>query len=163
MEYKQDCAACGWKDVAVVCAACKAQAAGGAPLLAKPMPKKAKARGRKAPGKMNSTEEAYSQHLESRKMAGDILGWWFESITLRLGPDCRFNPDFLVQLSDGTLELHDTKARMKKKAKDGSTYFKPLVEDDARAKLSVTAGIFPFSVFTAFKNPDATWTVEEIK
>ena len=128
------------------------------------MAKKVKARGRKPPGKMNSTEQAYSAHLEARKMAGEILGWWFEGITLKLGPDCRFNPDFLIQLADGTLELHDTKARMKKTAKDGSAYFKPLIEDDARAKLSVTAGMFPFSVFTAYKNPDGTsWQVEEIK
>ena len=154
---------CGWKDVAVVCAACRAQAAGIVPSKVMPMPKKVKARGRTERGKMNSTETAYSLHLEARKMAGEILGWWFESITLRLGPDCRFNPDFLVQLADGTLELHDTKARMKKKAKDGSTYFKPLVEDDARVKLSVTAGMFPFSVFTAFKGPDGIWVVEEIK
>lgn len=154
---------CGWKEVSAVCAACKAQAVVGAPLLVKPMPKKVKARGRKTPGKMNSTETAYSLHLEARKMSGEILGWWYESITLKLGPDCRFNPDFLVQIADGTLELHDTKARIKKKAKDGSTYFKPLTEDDARVKLSVTAGMFPFPVFTAFKNPDATWTVEEIK
>ena len=157
------CEGCGWKGVPIACSACRTQTGSVVAVPGSPVPKKVKARGRTERGKMNSTEEAYSQHLESRKMAGEILGWWYESITLKLGPDCRFNPDFLVQIADGTLELHDTKARMKKKAKDGSAYFKPLIEDDARAKLSVTAGMFPFSVFTAFKGPDGIWVVEEIK
>jgi len=111
---------------------------------------------------MNSTERAYSEFLELRKIAGNVSAWWFEAITLKLGPDCRLTMDFLVQLPDGIMELHDTKGRKKKTKKDGSVAHGALIEDDARVKLSVAAGMYPFVIRTAFKLPNGDWCVEEI-
>jgi len=150
------CTGCHWAGNKLACAKCR----GGE---AKPQPPvKLKARGRHAhvKGEMNKTESAYASHLEARKAIGEIAGYWFEAITVKLGHDCRLTMDFLVQLADGTLELHDTKAGKKTKTKDGQK-ITPLVEDDARVKMSVAAGMFPFGIFTAHKDGDA-WVVKEI-
>lgn len=95
---------------------------------------KAKARQRHKPGQMNGYERAYSEQvLEPQKLAGEILEYWFERFTLKLADDCRYTPDFLVQLMDGTLECHEVK---------GSFF-----EDDAKVKLKVAAEMFPIFTF----------------
>ena len=40
--------------------------------------------GRLKPGEMNRTEQAYAQHLELRKQAGEVAWFRFEAIKLRL-------------------------------------------------------------------------------
>lgn len=160
-----DCQGCHYRNTPQVCQACRKDAAGGALPSVSGAPKlKTKAIGRQvhARGKMNSTERAYAEFLELRKIAGNVSAWWFEAITLKLGPDCRLTMDFLVQLPDGTMELHDTKGRKKTTKKDGSVAHGPLIEDDARVKLSVAAGMYPFVIRTAFKLPNGEWCVEEI-
>ena len=92
---------------------------------------------RRQPGVMNKQEQAYALHLEALKREGAILAWWFEGITLRLGHDCRFTPDFMVQMRDGTIELHDVKGFM---------------EDDARVKLATCAQQFPFRVVAIMRD-----------
>ena len=87
---------------------------------------------RHLPGRMNQTEARYGKLLDARIAAGEVAWWIFESMTLRLGPDCRYTPDFLVQLSDGTLQVHETKG-----------FFR----DDAKAKVAIMTGMFPFPLF----------------
>lgn len=86
---------------------------------------------RRVPGQMNRTEAAYAARLDVLKVAGEVAEWWYEGITLKLGADCRYTPDFLVMLPDLTLEVHETKGFMR---------------DDALVKLRVAAGMFPFRV-----------------
>lgn len=69
---------------------------------------------------MNKTEVAYAAVLEARRIAGEIAAWWFEDVTFRLGPDCRYTPDFVILLPSGTMEIHEVKGHM---------------EDDARVKM----------------------------
>jgi hypothetical protein len=71
---------------------------------------------RKERGKMNQTETAYSKHLEGRKLAGEIVGFWYEAVTFKLTegtpdgkPGIRYTPDFLVMLTTGEIELHEVK------------------------------------------------------
>lgn len=92
---------------------------------------RARGRTRKNADGMNQTEQAYSELLEQRRLAGEIAWWKFESIKLRLADGCWYSPDYCVLLPDGLVEFHEVKAA---KA-DG----KPLYEDDARVKIKVAA------------------------
>jgi hypothetical protein len=54
-------------------------------------------------GRMNGTEAEYA-----RLFLGDRV-WGFEAITLRLGDDCRYTPDFWVLGDDDVLEFHESR------------------------------------------------------
>jgi hypothetical protein len=84
------------------------------------------------PGVMNKTEAAWGLVLEGRRCAGEVSWYRFESMTLKLAHDCRYTPDFLVQLPDGTLELHEVKGFMR---------------DDAAVKLKICAEVYPFKIW----------------
>ena len=84
---------------------------------------------------MNKTEQAYSLHLEAQRQAGDVLWWAFECLKLRLADATFYSPDFIVMLSDGSIEAHEVKGHW---------------QDDARVKIKVAAETFPFR-FKAFK------------
>jgi hypothetical protein len=90
---------------------------------------------RRAPGEMNKTEAAYAAHLDGQKVLGLVECWWFETVTFKIGKDCRYTPDFLVMLADGTLEVHECKG---------------FWADDAKVKIKVAASMFPFR-FVAVK------------
>ena len=79
--------------------------------------------------KMNRTERAYADLLETRRRAGDLAWYAFDRISLRLGDGCHYRPDFLVMLADGKLEVHEVKGFWR---------------DDARVKIKVAAAQFPF-------------------
>jgi hypothetical protein len=87
------------------------------------------------PGRMNKTEEAYSRILECRKARGEVVWFAFEAVRLRIADKCYYTPDFLVQLADGTLEIHEVKAR----TKDG----RKLIKDDAAVKLRAIHDQYP--------------------
>jgi hypothetical protein len=104
---------------------------------------------RRVAGQMNRTEAAYSELLEARRLAGEIRAWWFEAVTLKLAHDCRYTPDFLVQLADGALECHECKGFWR---------------DDARVKIKVAADKFPFrfvAVKKLRKKDGGGWQEEE--
>lgn len=81
------------------------------------------------PGQMNKLEARWAQELDFRRRAGEVACYRFESLTLKLADGCRYTPDFLVCLADGTLELHECKGFMR---------------DDAAVKLRVCAEMYPF-------------------
>ncbi|MDD5305058.1 MAG: DUF1064 domain-containing protein, partial [Elusimicrobia bacterium] len=78
---------------------------------------------------MNALERAYSAQLDLLKRAGRVAEWHYQGLTLRLGADLRYTPDFDVFLPDGTLELIEIKGWMR---------------DDARVKLRAAASAYPF-------------------
>ena len=94
--------------------------------------------------KMTKLEIAYGAHLGLQKAAGEILAFWFEEITLKLGPDVRYTPDWLVMRTDRVLELHETKpiGGAGIRAKGG-----PRFGNDSVVKLRACAGSFPFPCF----------------
>lgn len=99
-------------------------------------PKLARTRVRRTPGTMNKTEAAYAMHLAARQMGlcnGGVAAFWFEGITLKIGHDTRYTPDFLVQMADGSLECHDTKGWD--------------TEPAAAVKERVSSTMFPLFVF----------------
>jgi hypothetical protein len=102
---------------------------------------------RRVPGTMNKTEHAYmTDVLAARMLAGEIVNWWFEGVTLKLAKDTRYTPDFLVMLSDGTLECHEVKGFMR---------------DDANVKLKVAAQMFPLK-FVLVKKDKEGWHITEV-
>lgn len=110
---------------------------------------KFRALGRLKTGQRNKTEQAYEDHLESRRMVGDILWYRFEGLKLRLADNTFYTPDFAVLAGDGYLECHEVKG---------------FWTDDARVKIKVAAEQYPFR-FIAFKavakNRGGGWVREE--
>ncbi|WNV10180.1 DUF1064 domain-containing protein [Tardiphaga sp. 709] len=105
--------------------------------------------GRLQTGEMNKTEQAYAEHLDQRRMAGDIQWFKFEPMKLRLADNTFYSPDFIVLTSDGYLESHEVKG---------------FWQDDARVKIKVAASIYPFrfiAVKVKAKKHGGGWEVEE--
>jgi hypothetical protein len=88
---------------------------------------------------MNQTEAAYAEELQLQLLAGEILGYQFEPMKLRLAKNTSYSPDFLVQLADSTLEFREVKACR------ASGAF--LAEDDAMVKIKVAAEMYPMFGF----------------
>jgi hypothetical protein len=96
---------------------------------------------------MNKTEEKYAWVLEHRKLAGEILFYEFGVLTLRIGNDCRYTPDFMVVNHALEVELHEVKGFMR---------------DDALVKIKAAAAHYPFKFFLA-RYDKSGWDVKEIQ
>jgi hypothetical protein len=99
---------------------------------------------------MNGVEAAYAAQLEVYKHINVILWYAFEAITLKLAPDTRYTPDFVVMTSQGFIECHEVKG-----------FFR----DDAKVKIKVAAAMFPFRfllVRAIPKKEGGGWRVEEV-
>lgn len=106
---------------------------------------------RRKPGQRNKLEAAYEAHLGLLQKAGEIHGFMFEGMKLRMADNTFFTADFVVFASDWVIELHDTKGTTTKTLKDGAKVKGPWVEGDALVKLKVVAELFPFRVFSVYK------------
>ena len=112
-----------------------------------------RALGRLKTGEMNDTERRYADHLETRKLAGEVIWYEFEAIKLKLADNTHLTVDFSVMLADGQLEMHDCK---------GS---KAIYQDDAKVKMKWAAQRYPFVFRAAFpksKKDGGGWLVEEV-
>lgn len=103
-----------------------------------------KAKGGLVARKMNKLEAEYAGML---KAASDVVWSAYEGITLRLGNDCRYTPDFALMRRDGSMELHETKGFMR---------------DDALVKIKVAAAQYPFK-FVLVRREKGNWSMTEIK
>jgi hypothetical protein len=111
------------------------------------------------PGVMNRTEQAFSEYLQEHKVAGLILDWWFEAITIRFAEDTRYTADFLVLELDKTLTLIETKSSyLSRKTNKVTT----LAHDDSLVKLKTVSQFFPFRCKLAVWQPTKTWAIKEI-
>lgn len=97
-------------------------------------------------GAMNQTEAAYAHVLEAQKRAGHITDYWYECISLELGPQSRWYPDFLVEMPDGEIQLHEVKRR--RKTNDGTSAW--FAEDDAKVKIKAARARYPFRIFVVW-------------
>lgn len=93
---------------------------------------------RHVPGVMNQTESLYADGLQARKLAGEIIEWWFECFKLKLADQCTYTPDFGILFADGSMEFVD--------AKGGGP-----MDDKSRAKVRMSAEKFPQFVFVIEK------------
>jgi hypothetical protein len=97
------------------------------------------------PRGMNKIERRYSEHLELRRRAGEIVWWGYESIKLRLATRTYFTPDFAVQPPIGRLEIHETKGFWR---------------EDARLKMKTAAELFPFRFVGVQDGGRGAWRFE---
>ena len=111
------------------------------------MNRRMQALGRFRPGVRNKTEAAYEAQLLLELRAGAILWYRFEGITLKLGADCRYTPDFFVMKPSGELECHEVKG-----------YW----TDDAKVKVRVAASMFPFAFIVVTKE-NGGFKLEEVQ
>ncbi len=107
---------------------------------------------KREPGEMNGLEKKYSEHLDARKAAGVIADWKFDCWKVRLLDDkCWLVVDFMVMLSDGTIQFHECKGFM---------------EGDAWLKLKMAAEfywMFDFFLVKSRKKADGGgWTITKI-
>lgn len=105
-----------------------------------------KAYGQHKAGQMNGTETAYARILELQKANGTIKDWWFEAMTLKLATDCRYTPDFMVQMPDDSIEFHEIKGG--------------IWRDDSRVKIRVAAEKYPFR-FHGYTLKKKSWHEED--
>ncbi len=109
---------------------------------------------------MNKSERAYSQDLDIRKTVGEIVGWWFHAISLKMANGARYTTDFLVQNIDGTVDLVDVKPGKRHKDTGEWTFWS---EEAAKVRLKVTARLYPFRVLVAYRcGAKGPWKHEEI-
>lgn len=95
--------------------------------------------------KKNKTERAYEDlFLRPAMQAGDVVWYAFERMTFLIGNDCRYTPDFAVQLASGEMELHEVKGGF--------------IREDARVKFRSCAEQFPFRVILAQLDDDGHWS-----
>ena len=104
-------------------------------------------------GEMNGLERRYADRLEVCKQRGEIAQFWFEGMKLRLADKCWFSVDFMVQLIDGTIELHECKALWSNGKHSGY--------DDSRIKIRVVAETYPFRLVLAMWSKKTGWTFED--
>lgn len=99
---------------------------------------------------MNKLEESYASHLQTGRSIGRVSKWGFQTVTLKLGDDCRYTPDFYTLMQDGTVEFAETKGFMR---------------DDALVKIKTAATQYPeFRFVLVTKNKDTgTLDSKEIK
>lgn len=81
-------------------------------------------------GQMNQTESAYESELSIRKRAGEVIEYWFESVNLKIADKCRYLPDFMVMLADGTMQFVDVKSPAP-------------IDPKSLVKIKVAAKLFP--------------------
>lgn len=113
-----------------------------------PKPAGLYALGRLKTGDMNKTEGRYAAHLEDCYRKGLILWWKFEALKLRLADNTFYTPDFAVLPLSGVMECHEVKG---------------FWQDDARVKIKVAAGLYPFrfvAVQVKAKKDGGGWQIE---
>ncbi|OQW50628.1 MAG: hypothetical protein A4S09_02200 [Proteobacteria bacterium SG_bin7] len=102
-------------------------------------------KGRKKKGVMNSLETKYAERLSEMQLRGEILWWAYEPIKLQLAPRSSFTPDFVVQLANGEMEIHETKG---------------FWLDNAKTKIKIAADKFPFR-FLGVQHKHGLWQYQE--
>jgi hypothetical protein len=107
--------------------------------------RKAVARMRHTPGKMNKTEAEYASRLEIFKKSGLLSDYRFEAVKLRLANLTTYTPDFLVIDVDGSIVFHEVKG---------------FWMDDARVKIKVAAELYPWFHFIAATKNKGNWELE---
>lgn len=88
------------------------------------------AKGRRAQSRMNGTEREYAALFLGKKPH------LYAAVTLRLGDDCRYTPDFMVIAEDDVVEFHEVKGGFWR--------------DDAKAKIAIAAEQYPWFRFKSF-------------
>jgi hypothetical protein len=97
------------------------------------------AKARRVVGRMNKLEAEFEATFLKSRPHG------YEEMTFRLGPDCRFTPDFWSLDDDDVLALDETKGHWR---------------DDAKVKMRVAAERYPLFRWRAWRKQGGVWMRE---
>lgn len=103
--------------------------------------------------KMNKTETRYSLILAAEKASGAIDTYDFEGVTLKLGPDLRYTPDFMVWRWNTTAGIREVEFVEVKGPREW---------EDARVKRIAAATMFPMFRFKLARYVKGEWTITDI-
>lgn len=95
----------------------------------------------------SKTEARYALYLREQQAEGKIGQFWYEPFSLRLGADCHYRPDFLVEIH--TLHCVEVKGAW--------------IRDRAMDKVRAAATRYPCFTFTLAQWKDGVWTHTPIK
>ena len=95
--------------------------------------------------RMTKPERLWAAKLVDDPLVKDAR---YEAVTLRLGPDCRFTPDFFVEYTDGAFGFDEVKG----------AYIRP----DSLVKLRVAVGMFPRFRWRLAQWKGGVWRVEAL-
>lgn len=90
----------------------------------------------------NDTEKSLARELQLEKLQGNIRGFHFEEIGLKIAPKTWYFPDFIVFMNDGSTHAVEVKG---------------FLRDDAAAKFKVAVGLFPHITFHMVRKYNHTW------
>lgn len=94
--------------------------------------------------KLNKTERAWLEHM---RLSLPTFHIGIQNVTLKIGDDCRYTPDFLC-VGEGCIVFYEVKGFWR---------------DDARVKIKVAARMFPWARFVAVQRDGKGWKQEIIK
>lgn len=95
--------------------------------------------------RLNKTEKAYLIYL--RGLEG-LIWIGVQNVTLKLGDDCRYTPDFVTVDANRCLAMREVKG-----------FFR----EDAKVKIKVAARMFPWLPFYLVRKTKNGWEHERIK
>lgn len=94
--------------------------------------------------RMTKAEQHMADVLDLRKRQGEIVEWWFECMTFRVGAGrTHYRPDFVALLADGSIEAIEVKGRH--------------IWDDAKVKFKTAAMLYPFARWRMMQLVDGEW------
>lgn len=95
------------------------QGAHAAPAPSPEADAKPKCRGPKVDARrgMNKTEAEFAQHLEYKRVAGELAWWAFEPFRIRLADGTFYRPDFATVDTYGRTEIFEVKGHMREAAR----------------------------------------------
>lgn len=99
----------------------------------------------------SKSEARYAEYLEVQRRAGLVVKWDYEALTLLLGIDVRYTPDFVVVMPNQRVEAHEIKA---------NNWWR-MNGDTAKTKLRVAPPIYPWLVFRGLTYDAGQWKVVE--
>jgi hypothetical protein len=89
-------------------------------------------------------ERQYAEHLERRRLAGEITWWEYETIKIKLADKTWYKVDFALIPRGEPMEFHEVKGWMR---------------EAARVRLNVAAWIFP-AKFVVVRKTNGGWNYE---
>ena len=130
---------------------------------------KARGRHRVDTTKMNKTERAYFEFLQSRLQRGEITWFKYKPFSIKMADDLHYQPDFcLLDAHTSELIVDDVKGRKRdkvvtKKANPNGDRFIPWIEEDALVKIKAVATMFPFRFRVVWPLPGSfnAWGIRE--
>jgi len=89
-------------------------------------------------------EADYAAHLETLKVHGEIVAWWYEPERFHLGGGAWYKPDFRVMSPSGEIQFVEVKGHWR---------------EAARVRIKVAASLHPYR-FTAVTRESGEWNEE---